>query len=161
MITVLTNAPIPGGNTLMTFKLTEPKDQLDKDTTELGEFLSERLVKLGLGGNVFRALGYRWGGGRTSSDGYHEFWYKNVERDRFKNGPLYIRIMFGPDKNILKIDRVYAVLEATQAVAIKPVKVYPELATHTDMKNDLPDGWENVFMERQKAEADDLEGLIR
>lgn len=86
------------------FKLTAPTNEVDG---ELGEFISDPVVRLGLGGDVFKALGYSWRGGHVDINGEHRFWYKPVERNRFDNGPIYIELVYDSVTNkLIKVTRM-------------------------------------------------------
>lgn len=115
-----------GPNKHFLFKLTEPVDELEG---ELGEFQSDKAVRLGLKGNIFRVLGYTWAGGTIDSNGIHRLWYRNVERDRFKDGPLYYSLVVQPHPTkegewaIVSCHRRVPQLETDDGVLALPVKV--------------------------------------
>lgn len=96
----------------MTFKLTAPQDELDG---EMGEFLSDRVVKLGLKGDVFKAMGYTYRGGRIDARGEHMFWYRNVERDRFASGALYYELTFDKSKKLTSVRQITPILDTASS----------------------------------------------
>jgi hypothetical protein len=94
MIHVMSTSITNTDNPVITFKLTPPIDVFED---EFVEALPERIVKLGLGGNVFRALGYKWIGGNIDQG---LMFYQPIDPDRFTllGSPLYLELMLDPEK---------------------------------------------------------------
>lgn len=120
MIHLMTTRVENETDTVMLFKLTEPTDELEG---EMGEFVPDRVVKLGLKGDVFNLLGYKYRGGALSAEGEHRFWYRSVERDRFQDGPLYYELVFGPDK---RVKQVRSVTHNSGAVSGQPPVLFSD-----------------------------------
>lgn len=87
------------------FKLTKTKDNKI-------ELFPPAFKRYGFGSNVMRALGYS-----QRPDGLS---YESVERDRFKDGPVYIQVAVNAQGKLARVQR-YIYQEANPA----PVEVIP------------------------------------
>lgn len=132
MITVISTTKNSKDNPQITFKLTPPS--VDAGDGDIVEEIPERLVKLGLGGHVFRSLGYRWMGGNMDTK---TMYYKPKDPEMFTvEKELYIELTLDKDKKRVTHSRKLTPNMPPSGSAVEvEVLAIPEV-THEDTAHD-------------------------